>query len=152
MINMEIQIKNGFVIIDSNDYELIKDYKWYNGCGYAVAYCDKQKKQIKMHRLINNTPRGYDTDHINRNTLDNRRVNLRAVTRSVNCQNVPARLNSSSKYKGVYWKNTHLCYGARITKNKKTYFLGHFSCPIEAAKEYDRQAIILYGDNAATNF
>ena len=40
-----------------------------------------------MHRGILNTPKGIDTDHVNKDGLDNRRSNLRICSRSQNMMN-----------------------------------------------------------------
>jgi hypothetical protein len=74
-----------------------------------------------------------DVDHINRNKFDNRKSNLRSVSRSINCQNTHKRKNVSSNYKGVSWKSSHNCWVCSITKNRKTKFLGHFKTEEEAA-------------------
>lgn len=56
-----------------------------------------------MHAVINKTPKGYDTDHINRNRLDNRRANLRTVTHQENLYNNPLRPNNKSGHAGITW-------------------------------------------------
>lgn len=90
-MSIDIPLTKGAVaIVDEEDYELVSKYKWHlNSMGYAVwrGMVDGKKKTIRMHRLINNTPDGKYTDHINRNRLDNRRCNLRTVTQKENMQN-----------------------------------------------------------------
>lgn len=90
-MSIDIPLTKGAVaIVDEEDYELVSQYKWHlNSMGYAVwrGKVDGKKKTIRMHRLINNTPDGKYTDHINRNRLDNRRSNLRTVTQKENMQN-----------------------------------------------------------------
>lgn len=86
----QIILKNGeIVLISPEDYEMLSNYKWNISKGrntnYAVATINK--KTVMMHRLINNTPSHLVTDHINRNGLDNRRENLRSVTKSENGRN-----------------------------------------------------------------
>ncbi len=43
---------------------------------------------IRMHRAVLGYDGDQDVDHINQNSLDNRRENLRVVSRSVNVQNM----------------------------------------------------------------
>lgn len=74
-------------------YDLVKDIKWqYHENGYAVSglYIDGRHKILRMHRIINNTPEGYDTDHINGYKLNNHCHNLRTATRSENMDNYHA--------------------------------------------------------------
>lgn len=87
---MKYKITNGIVLIDKEDLPIAKSRKWHkNDMGYAVwrGSIDGKKQTIRMHRLIARTPEGMVTDHINHNTLDNRRSNLRVCTQSDNMRN-----------------------------------------------------------------
>lgn len=96
---------------------------------------------------------GTHVDHINRNTLDNRKCNLRICTSQENKRNQVCRKDSISGYKGVgYYKNTGT-YVVRInTDLGNRITLGWFTDPVEGAKVYDRKAIELFGEFAYTNF
>ena len=60
-------------VIDLCDITLVSSIKWrLDKDGYARG----GNPNTPMHRLINNTPDGYETDHINRDRLDNRRSNF----------------------------------------------------------------------------
>jgi hypothetical protein len=64
---------------------------------------------IQLHRLLMKDPIGMVVDHIDRNTLNNRRCNLRVVSKSVNNQNKGMYSNSASgikyvKKKGNLWE------------------------------------------------
>ena len=96
---MELYIKNRVVLYDEQDHETISQYKWHiNDSGYAVwrGNINGNKKTIRMHRLIMNPPSDKVIDHINHNTLDNRRSNLLICTQSENMRNL------SNQGKG-YW-------------------------------------------------
>lgn len=86
-------------VIDDDDYDLVTSFgKWYeNDSGYAIKKTRLNGKNIsiRMHILVNNTPKGLHTDHINGNRLDNRKSNLRTVTAAINSWN----LNSKRKGK-----------------------------------------------------
>ena len=78
----EIKLTQGkTALVDKDDFKRLSQYKWhYNSRGYATRqeYLGKvngkyKQKTICMHREVNNTPVGKDTDHINGNKLDNRR-------------------------------------------------------------------------------
>lgn len=87
------------------------------------------------HRLAwlwvhNEWPSG-DIDHINRDRLDNRIENLRCVSRSVNCHNIPARGHSGEK--GVTASSKGKRWDARIMINRKPIYLGQYATKEEAA-------------------
>lgn len=89
----KIQLENtgSFAMIDNEDYELVMSFgKWYeNDQGYAVKKTKRNKKNIsiRMHILVNKTPKYLRTDHINGNKLDNRKDNLRSVSAAINSWN-----------------------------------------------------------------
>lgn len=76
--------------ISASDLEKVSKYRWYlTGNGYAISWI--KGKRLRMHHLIiGKPPKDKETDHINRNRLDNRKENLRFVSRSVNGQNTKA--------------------------------------------------------------
>ena len=136
MVGINISTKkhpDTFALVDDEDFEYINQWKWRcnnSGTGYAVRRIGN--KTIHMHRVINKTPDGYWTDHINRNSLDNRKENLRTVTPSLNILNSRVRKDNISKYKGVSWfKNTNR-WRVRITINGEVVSLGYFKDKNEA--------------------
>lgn len=89
---IEYPLSNGgFALIDDDDYEKVSSFgKWYkNDGGYAVKKTRIHGKNIsiRMHSLINDTPKGWHTDHINGDRLDNRKYNLRTVSAEMNAWN-----------------------------------------------------------------
>mgnify|MGYP001594937357 CR=1 FL=1 len=93
--------KGKVAIIDYDDYEKVSKYKWCFSGKYAVRV--KQGKTILMHRFIMSTPKGFDTDHINDNGLDNRKSNLRICSHSQNLMNHKLNQNNTSGYKNISW-------------------------------------------------
>lgn len=92
-MSKEILLTRGAVaIVDDDDYDrLVAMGRWHlSDMGYAVRRTpiDGKNRTIRMHRVVNKTPDYLVTDHINRNRLDNRKVNLRSVTQQVNMLNV----------------------------------------------------------------
>ena len=88
---MNIIIGDKIAKIDKQDMPIYLSRKWHiSSTGYLVwrGYIDGKKKTIRLHRLINKTPEGYVTDHINNDKLDNRRKNLRTVTQKENMRNM----------------------------------------------------------------
>jgi hypothetical protein len=80
-----------FAMIDPEDYEKVSAFgKWYrNTGGYAVKKTRIKGRNIsiRMHALINNTPKGLHTDHVSGDKLDNRKINLRTVSAEMNSWN-----------------------------------------------------------------
>ncbi len=60
-----------------------------------------QKILVRFHRLILNAPLGSVVDHINGDTLDNRRANLRICTHSKNMMNKGSILKQSALPKNI---------------------------------------------------
>lgn len=128
--------KGQFALVNDEDFEYLNQWSWYcNAQGYAVRkpYIKGSGKKnqksllIRMHILVNNTPEGFETDHINRNRLDNRRENLRTVTSSQNRMNTNLRIDNKSGVKGIHWENYTKKWRATIQANYKTISLGRFS-------------------------
>lgn len=140
---MHIDIKGHDVEIDDLDYPMIKNgYTWQfqeseKGCIYFYRWLprngSKLKKREYLHRLvIGSAPKGYMIDHIDGNTCNNKKENLRIVTPAENAIN--RRGYGKSKYKGVSYHNRDKLYRARISANGVTKTLGYRKTP-EAAYE-----------------
>lgn len=129
--------QNKYAIVDNSDYEWLTKWRWgVRKCGsndyfYAIrGFKDKQSskvKAIRMHRLILNASENMQVDHINGNTLDNRKSNLRIVTHGQNKINQRMYKNNTSGKTGVYWIELFKKYQARIHFNNKNISLGYFT-------------------------
>lgn len=145
-----------FAMVDLSDLEKLAAYRWVHfksgKTRYVVAnhVVDGKRVLLSMHRLLMSneiTKSRPFVDHINGNGLDNRRVNLRAVSHQENSFNY----KSSRLYKGVVLLKSGR-YNARIKHNRKQRSLGCYSTPEEAAKRYDEEAKKLFGEFAKLNF
>lgn len=135
-------------LVDAEDYDGLNKYKWHALLDkkmksyYAVRHgpTNRSKKTkdkrdlLRMHREIMNTPKGMHTDHINHDTLDNRKSNLRIVTPRKNCQNL--------KYKRILPHGVYLCpkkeyFMAQIKINGKRKYLGLFPDHISGSIFYE---------------
>lgn len=146
---IKIPVSKTFALIDNDDLKLVSQFKWHlSDGGYAVN--KSSKKSIRMHRLIDDTPQHLQTDHINRNRLDNRKKNLRRVTSLENKWNKTINKNNSSGYKGVIPMPSGK-YSAQICHRYIKYHLGVFTDVREAAKAYNEKAQQLFGEYATLN-
>lgn len=84
--------------IDDED-EKILDKNIFYACKIHNNIYLQTKEGKYLHRLIMNNPKGLVIDHINHNTLDNRKCNLRAVSQSVNRTNSLKYMNDEQKLK-----------------------------------------------------
>jgi HNH endonuclease len=122
--------QNKYTIVDDEDFDYLSQWRWQvSWNGYVIR---RYKKTIRMHRLINKTPDGLFTDHINRNKLDNRKSNLRTVTKSENGFNTNLSKNNKSGCKGVYWDGFTNKWRAEIKLNYKKISLGRYVNLIDA--------------------
>lgn len=154
-----LPLTQGFVaILDDADYDRATALgSWQANLSskhtaYGVhRYWDWPKnKALKLHRFImglrENDPR--EVDHINGNGLDNRRCNLRVVTRSQNAMNRRKKDGCSSRYKGVSYRAKRNRWAASICINGKRHFLGHFLTEEDAHAAYSEAAATHFGQYA----
>ena len=152
------------VLYDADDEEKILAHRWHikkGGHGYYAAtnmphpdgewyyrpsgIRHRRQTSLRLHRLIMNTPKGMQTDHINGDTLDNRKENLRVATREENGRNRGRTKKNTSGFKGVSYQKKpkgrineySKPWKARIVHNGKHIYLGMFATPEEAGKAYD---------------
>ena len=131
-------------IIDREDYEKVKNYRWSYSNGYFRCHIIKDWKSFNtgLHRVIMDL---YDNkfvvDHINRNTLDNRKENLRIVTKSQNAMNCKLKYKHKYGCAGIYKTSTG--WSAKISVENKTKSLGIFKT-IEEAIQTRKDAEIKY--------
>ena len=145
------------VLIDDCMYDELNRYKWYLSKyrNYATrSHTAKGKKNtIYMHRIILGLSfkDKKHSDHINGNGLDNRFSNLRICTNQQNMYNKGISSRNTSGFKGVCWKTRDEKWESKITKEGKRIALGHYDCPVEAAKSYNKAAIKYHGKFAKLN-
>lgn len=148
-----------YAIVDDEDYDRLISFKW---C--AVKSAQKQPRfyavygrrtggktrMIGMHRVIMDAKPGQIVDHVNRDSLDNRRKNLRFCTVAQNVMN-SRKLSGSSKYKGVCKHKKYDVWVAHITVRGKVYFLGQSKVEEDAATLYNVAAQLFFGEFAYLN-
>jgi|JI10StandDraft_1071094.scaffolds.fasta_scaffold82245_5 hypothetical protein len=134
---LRIHIKskpNVIALIDKEDYNKIKHFNCtITGGGYVNITLDGHKNTLLHRYLMNQTDPNVFVDHVNNNSLDNRRGNLRLSNLQRNGENVQKKPNTSSKYIGVSFvkaKNRWVACVARKT-------VGHFMDEETAGRQRD---------------
>lgn len=148
----EVIIRGRVVLIDDTDIPLLVGRKWgiqFAPNGRVYVRSTNPQPQIYLHRLLLNAAPGADIDHINGNSLDNRRCNLRTATRSQN--NANGRWDNPTGFRGVALRKNGR-FVAKITIKGYQSYLGSFGSAEEAARAYDAAALALYGEFARLNF
>lgn len=126
-----------YAVVDPEDFEQFGSFRWCLTGGYAVrsVWRDGKPFGLILHREILGLSRGdgHIVDHINRDKLDNRKVNLRVLTPEASLQNTSSRARSSSRYRGVRRSRSGR-WEARAQMDKKFHYIGTFDLEIDAAK------------------
>lgn len=144
-----------YATVDDEDFDELNKHKWHatkiGNTFYArrQVYSKTSKKiRILMHREIMNTPPGMETDHIDRNGLNNCRENLRICTKAQNRLNQGPMKNNTSGYKGVSWASWMGKWLVQISINGKQKKMGYFSSKEEANSQYYRLSAEYHGEFA----
>lgn len=112
---------------------------------FYVKFSRRNMVALRLHRILLNAPSGLEVDHINHDSLDNRRENLRLATRSENRQNLKHALrnNKSSGIRGISWHKHDKTWVVAITTQGKQKHIGRFK-ELEDAKKAIYQARVKY--------
>lgn len=161
-----VQLTRGLnALIDERDAGAIGYSTWFKTGAderpYAATRARIADKFVLflMHRVVvlgvaGSIEYSCDVDHKNRDTLDNRRDNLRVATIGQNRANSRKKLwrgGKSSDYKGVSWHKRRCKWRAIIVKDKRQRELGFYDDEKDAARAYNRAALELHGEFACIN-
>ena len=166
---IQIELTQGLITWISPEDADIAGWGWYaKSAGskefpsYYAMYSSSMggvKVEYYLHDLIwsrmmdADVPHGFLVDHINRDKLDNRRLNLRLATKSQNEQNkTKRRANTTSRFKGVVkMSGRKKCWRATLTEEGYNIHIGTFYSEKEAAIAYNQAAYERWGEFAVLN-
>jgi hypothetical protein len=154
----QIELTQGQIAqVSAEDFEELSKFPWHARwsdftSGYYAWHSERdligQSSKTGMHRHVLNAPNGMQVDHIDGDTLNNRRSNLRLATHTQNQQNKRRYKNNTSGFKGVYWDKQCLKWKALIAVNGKRKLLGLFNTPELAHSAYCAAANEHFGEFA----
>jgi hypothetical protein len=150
----EIILNDGSnVVIDADDMELLGKHSWYAHYikGSCYAQTSTRGRAVSMSRLIMNEPVGMEVDHVNHDTRDNRKENLRICSHRQNMMNQAKQKGRSSQFKGVSWNKGRKLWKAYIWGDNRQELLGYFVREEDAASVYDKKAQELFWTYAQLN-
>jgi hypothetical protein len=152
-----VNIKGHDVLIDDGDRERVLSRSWRvkkqkYGSVYFITNIRKGNKTHTMllHRFILNceTGDGKIVDHIDGDTLNCQRSNLRLVTKQQNNWNRAVSVKSNTGIKGVSYRKDIGKYRSRINFNGREIVLGYYTRPEDAGQAYKEASLRFYGEYA----
>lgn len=153
MLKCHVCGKN-ILLDDDNIGKAVVEGRWsctrYNQL--LIHFSTKDKNKNMSHFLFGKPPVGYVWDHIDHNTHNMQRTNMRLATRSQNAANAKLSRRNTSGFKGVRFQAQNQNWYASIGVNRKEVYLGVFKTKEEAARAYDKKAVELFGEFASINF
>lgn len=146
--------KGQFTIVNDADFDWLNQWDWSAQLGrggkfYAMRRGPlPERKRIYLHRLICGASANKQVDHKNRNSLDNRRRNLRQCSTAQNGCNRGANKNNTSGFKGVSWYKRTAKWRAFIGVFSRLIHLGYFPTAAKAGRAYKAAARKYHGEFA----
>lgn len=139
-------------IIDAEDYSTLCSRNWYAGVNNKYKYL-RYKCELFHRVILGVKDRHVAVDHINHDTRDNRKINLRICSIRQNVLNAKKCSDGWLSSKGVTLDKSRSGkqYKARITVNYQEIQLGYYSTEYEAALAYNRAARKHFGEFAYQN-
>jgi len=116
-----LKTNKGFIYtkIDLDDVDKCRDFGiWTLGGNGYVVNC---KTGTYLHHFVMNRTKGLEVDHIYHDILDNRKSQLRIVTRSQNSMNTKIRKDNTSGHRGVYYDKSRNTWNVNINTNGRGY-------------------------------
>lgn len=141
-----------YASVDSNDYADLAQYNWYITGGYACRSLPRvngKKHSESMHQRITGF-QWSQVDHINHNTIDNRRSNLRDGTLHNRKNRFPQ--GGTSQYHGVSWYPKYQKWVVKIMVQGERVHLGYFDDEVDAAQAYDEASLLHHKEYGTRNF
>lgn len=134
-------------LFDADQLDRIGNTKWYrcHNKKYDLVYIADRKGRA-IHRYLMECPAGYEIDHINLNTMDNRSCNLRVCTHQQNQCNQPLQRNNTSGTSGVSYFAPRGKYRARIKYFQRDIHLGYYASYVEAVQARNVGVEIMFGE------
>lgn len=159
--SVAIELLDGIrTIVDAETFDAIRGRRWHAevsskqpGQVYVFAGTSRPGQRVWLHKYILGIGAGEIGDHIDRDTLNNRKINLRIATAGGSSRNRSLRLGASG-YRGVraMGSSTELPFAAFITVNYKKISVGRYKTALEAALAYDEASRKLHGAFGVLNF
>ena len=142
---------DNYFLCDLDEWSPIEGlFTWYESeKGYARTKLPYDNKWMFFHSYVLNEFPTKDRicDHVNRNKLDNRKQNLRIVTKTENNYKQKKYKNNKSGHTGVYFQPSINKWTALIGYNNTNYNCGSFDTYEEAVKAREQKELELYGFN-----
>lgn len=157
---MVLHVDGHSVLIDDEDFHFLGDRTWriWNTrkpylmasssiyIGRENGKSKTKKYDIFFHKLVMDCPNGLQVDHINGDSLDNRKENLRICTCAQNHFNTTRSKDNTSKFKGVFYEASRKKYRATISIGNKSKLIGRYNTAEEAYEKYCEYGKALRGE------
>lgn len=140
-------------IIDAEDVEKVKEYKWHV-CkkSYVSAHIETNgQKYLSVVIMGFDSKKDSTIDHKDRNPLNNQKYNLRLCTQAQNCQNKGNRRDNKSGHKGVFWDKERKKWRAEVQAAGKKVFNKRFESKTQAIIAYNNVASKYHSEFACFN-
>jgi len=143
--------RQGSFTISIEDLPFVLNHKWYfknsrkGSNAYIWSKAGYLHRCLLSYQLDASILENPVCDHINQDTTDNTRQNLRVVDRATNRYNSKKNKDKEDKFRGVF---------AQTQKNGKTFYqvragktyVGVSENPVQAAKMYDTYIMLNHPD------